>query len=158
DDKLMGYIARKQTHLHKVAMVLSASYKDERKVTIEDLQVADQMLTSVEGCLDKVFAQIGRTEQSVNAEKFVNLIRKKGKVVYEEAYRLVHVHFPDMRDFEGICAGAIRSGQIVPWQDPQTGRMYLTACEETVADIRPLSNHNTRTAEVIDFPGVDTEV
>lgn len=154
DDKLMGYIARKQTHMHKLAMVLSASYKDKLEITLEDLQVSDQMLTSIEGCLDKVFAQIGRTEQSIQAEKFIAIINKRGKVAYEEAYRLVHVAFPDMRDFEGILAGAIRSGQIVPWQDPQTGTMYLAA----VDDKRLLSNHNSLPqAEVLPFTGLDSE-
>jgi hypothetical protein len=113
DDKLMGYIARKQTHMHKVAMVLSASKKNELVLTLEDLQVADAMLTAIEGCLDKVFAQIGRTEQSAAAAKFINAIEARGEVPYEEAYRLVHAHFPDARDFEGILAGAIRSGQLV---------------------------------------------
>ena len=155
DDKLMGYIARKQTHMHKLSMVLSASYKDDLVIKLEDLQVADRMLTSIEGCLDKVFAQIGRTEQSIQAEKFVALIRKRGKIPYEEAYRLVHTHFPDMRDFEGICTGAIRSGQVLPWQDPATGVMYLRA-----EDIeRPLPENNSRPeSTVIPFPGVDSEV
>ena len=123
DDKLMGYIARKQTHMHKVAMVLSASYKDELRITAEDLQLADSMLTSIESCLDKVFAQIGRSEMSVQAEKFIGLIKQKGKVRYEDAYRLVHTHFPDFRDFEGVCNGAIRSGQLILWPGPDG--MYL---------------------------------
>lgn len=137
DDKLMGYIARKQTHMHKVAMVLSAAYKDELKIRLEDLQLADAMLTAIEGSLDKVFAQIGRTEQSVNAEKFITLIAKRGAVgvKYEEAYRLVHTYFPDASDYEGILAGAMRSGQIMAPVQRADG-MYL------VASPRLLSEHN----------------
>jgi hypothetical protein len=151
DDKMMGYIARKQTHLHKVAMVLSASYKDELMLTAEDLQVADQMLISVEGCLDKVFAQIGRTEQSVQAEKFISTILKRGAVPYTEAYRLIHTHFPDFRDFEGVCSGAIRSGQIELWQNPKDGQFYLKA-----PNSRPLPEDNNR-QESQRLPGAETE-
>lgn len=127
DDKLMGYIARKQTHLHKLAMVLSATKKDELILTLEDMQLADAMLTAIEGSLDQVFAQIGRTDQAVQAARFVGLIRARGKVKYEEAYRLVYSEFPDARDFEGILAGAVRSGLLV--LDNQQDGVYLKAVD-----------------------------
>lgn len=126
DDKLMGYIARKQTHLHKVAMVLSMCVKDELKITLDDLQLADQMLTAIEGCLDKVFAQIGRTEQSVAASKFIATVQARGMVLYDDAYRIAHAQFPDFRDFEGILAGAIRSQQLLMHTGPD-GKVYLKA-------------------------------
>lgn len=127
DDKLMGYIARKQTHMHKLSMILCAVYKDEQIIEVEDLQLADRMLAATEGSLDKVFAQIGRTEQSAAASKFIAMIQARGAVLYEEAYRLVYAHFPDMRDFEGILAGAIKSGQLLVWQNPADQKMYLKA-------------------------------
>lgn len=129
DDKLMGYIARKQTHMHKLAMVLCAAYKDQQVIGVEDLQLADQMLQATEGSLDKVFAQIGRTEQSAAAAKFIGMIQSRGMVLYDEAYRLVHAHFPDFHDFEGILAGAVRSGQLQIWQNPADNKMYLKAPE-----------------------------
>jgi hypothetical protein len=153
DDKLMGYIARKQTHMHKVAMVLSASYKDELTITVEDLQIADQMLSEVENNLDKVFAQIGKSEMSANAELFIKIVHKRGRVPYEEAYRLVHTHFPDARDWEAICSGAIRSGQIELHSDPKDGKMYLKAPGYG----RTLSDDNSRTQTVVPFPGINTE-
>lgn len=125
DDKLMGYIARKQTHMHKLAMVLSAAKKDELVLTLEDLQLADAMLLAIEGSLDQVFAQIGRTDQSVQASRFIGLIRAKGRVPYEEAYRLVYSEFPDARDFEGILAGAVRSGMLA--LVTEDGKMWLKA-------------------------------
>ena len=156
DDKLMGYIARKQTHMHKVAMVLSASRKDQLVLTAEDLQLADQMLTAIEGQLDKVFAQIGRTEQSVQAEKFIGLIKQKGKVKYEEAYRVVHTHFPDFRDFEGILSGAIRSGQIELWPDPSDGgQFYLRVPGERGGSVL-LSPNNSDPITKPELPNVST--
>lgn len=154
DDKLMGYIARKQTHLHKIAMVMAASYKDDLVITLEDLQLADSVLTSVEGCLDKVFSQIGRTEQSVQAEKFIALINQKGKVYYDEAYRTVHTHFPDFRDFEGVLTGALRSGQVEIWPEAGTGRMMLTGPR---GNSRPLSDHNER-PQTAALPTTDTKL
>ncbi len=113
DNKTMeGYAARKQTHLLKIGMVLSASRGDSLCIELQDLMLADGMLIDVEKDLAKVFASIGRSEDSLQAEHLIEIIRKKGAVPYEEAYKMIHIHFPDFRDFEGILDGAVRSGQI----------------------------------------------
>lgn len=110
DDRFGGYLARKQTHMHKLAMVLAASCRDEMVITAEDLALANTMITELEADMPKVFSRIGKTEAGVQAERFINLIRAKGAVPYSEAYRLVHSHFPDMRSFEGVLKGAINAG------------------------------------------------
>lgn len=113
DQMLEGYAARKQTHLHKVAMVLSASRSDSLIITESDLLLANEMLEDIERDMGKVFSRIGRNEDSLQAERFIDFVRRKGKVKYEEAYKMVHFHFPDFRDFEGILTGAINSQQLV---------------------------------------------
>ncbi|MGI0134445.1 MAG: hypothetical protein ACREBW_05760 [Candidatus Micrarchaeaceae archaeon] len=110
DDRFGGYLARKQTHIHKLAMVLAASCRDELIITDEDLALANTMITELEAEMPKVFARIGKTEAGVQAERFINIIRAKGAVPYSEAYRMVHSHFPDMRSFEGVLKGAINAG------------------------------------------------
>lgn len=111
-DTLEGYAARKQTHIFKTAIVLSASRSNDRIITAEDLQIATAMLESLEPDMQKVFSKIGRSDESMQAERFIEYVLKKGKVSYEEAYRAIHAYFPDFRDFEGVVAGAIRSGQL----------------------------------------------
>lgn len=111
-ETLEGYAARKQTHILKTAMVLSAARSDSRLIQIEDLQLAASMLDDLEPDMQKVFSNIGRTDDSMQAERFIDYVRKKGTVPYEEAYKMIHVYFPDFRDFEGILSGAVRSGQI----------------------------------------------
>src|SRR5690242_6064987 len=44
DERFDGYLARKRTHMHKLAMILSASRNDSRVITIEDLATAEKML------------------------------------------------------------------------------------------------------------------
>ena len=110
---LEGYAARKQTHLFKTAMIASVSHRDDRVIDIEDLQLAATMLDAIEPDMQKVFATIGRTDDSIQAERFITYVHKKGHVSYEEAYQMIHSYFPDFRDFEGILSGAIRSGQIL---------------------------------------------
>lgn len=125
DDQIMGYAARKQTHLHKLAMILAASQRDELCITDTDLQLADQMLLSTELNIHKVFAGIGRTDDSLAADRFIELVRRKGPILYSEAYRSVHQYFPDAKLFEGVLKGAISAGFLVLVSKPDG--FYLEA-------------------------------
>ena len=113
DQMLEGYASRKQTHIHKVAMVISASRDDSLIITADDLQLANAMLEDLEQDMNKVFSRIGRSENSLHAERFIDFVNRKGSISYAEAYKMIHIHFPDFRDFEGILTGAVRSGQIM---------------------------------------------
>ena len=112
DQMLEGYAARKQTHLHKTAMVLSASRGASLTITKEDLELANVMLEDLEADMHRVFSRIGRTEDSMQAERFIEFVRRKGSIPYADAYKMIHIYFPDFRDFEGILSGAIQSGQL----------------------------------------------
>jgi hypothetical protein len=112
DDRFSGYLARKQTHIHKTAMILAASRHDKMIIEEDDLAAGAAMVTDLEKDMQKVFARIGRTEQSVQAERFVRYVQKHGIVPYMDAYKHVHTAFPDLRNFEGIVRGAVSAGFI----------------------------------------------
>jgi len=112
DDRFGGYIARKQTHIHKLAIVLAASQRDELIITDADLALANTMVTDLEKDMPKVFSKIGRTEESIQAERFIKYIQDHGEVPFVQAYKFIHTYFPNSRDFEGIVAGAIRAGYV----------------------------------------------
>ena len=108
-----GYLARKQTHIHKLAMIVSASHSDSRLISAEDIAFAHAMVSDLELDMPKVFDKIGRTEESIQAERFINFVHAQpDDVSFEEAYHYIHLHFPKLRDFEAILLGAVRSGQI----------------------------------------------
>lgn len=113
DDRFGGYLARKQTHLHKLAMVLAAAQRDELVITADDLSLANSMIGSLEEDMPKVFAKIGRSQESIHAERFIAFISSRpAGVPYAAAYQFIHSHFPDVKDFENILQGAIRAGFI----------------------------------------------
>lgn len=114
DDRFGGYIARKQTHLHKLCMVLAASQGDNLLITDEHMFIADTMLKDLEPDMAMVFSKIGKTEASTHIDRLVEYIRKRGVagVPYTEVYRYVHSYFPSMRDFEDMIAGAVKAGFI----------------------------------------------
>jgi len=117
DERFAGYLARKQTHIHKLGMILSACRHDDLVISAQDLATADKMISDLEADIPKVFSKIGRSEQSVQAERFLNYVERMGSISYEDAYRHVHLHFPKFNDFEGVVAGAIRAGFILNLQE-----------------------------------------
>jgi hypothetical protein len=112
DDRFGGYLARKQTHLHKLAMILAAATRDELIIQPEDLILANTQITDLELDMPKVFARIGRTEDSIQAERFIQFVTKNSPVTYQAAYSYVHSAFPFIKDFEGIVAGAVSAGLV----------------------------------------------
>lgn len=119
-----GYDARKQTHICKLAMVLSASRGDSMEITAEDLETANMMLEDTEPDMEKVFAKIGKSMASQQAERFIQFVVRKKIVSYEEAYKFIHAFFPDHKEFEGIFTGAIRSGQVYMVADAYHSYFY----------------------------------
>jgi hypothetical protein len=114
DDRFAGYLARKQTHVHKTAMILCASRKDDLVIEVDDLKTAVNMVTDLERDMQKVFARIGRTEVSIQTERFVRYVHRHGLVTYSEAYQHVHSAFPDFRQFDAVVKGAIAAGLMEP--------------------------------------------
>lgn len=112
DERFGGYLARKQTHLHKLAMIIAASCRDDLVIMPEDLTLANTMITDLEADMPKVFARIGRTEDSIQAERFIAFVTKNSPTTYQAAYAHVHSAFPFVKDFEGIVAGAANAGLI----------------------------------------------
>lgn len=114
DDRFSGYLSRKQTHIHKTAMLLAASRRDEQVIELDDLKTASAMVTDLERDMQKVFARIGRTQNSIQVERFVRFVNRNGLVTYADAYKHVHDAFPDSKAFEGVVRGAIAAGLIEP--------------------------------------------
>jgi hypothetical protein len=141
DDRFGGYLARKQTHIHKLAMVLAAASRSEMVITKDDLITADTMVSQLEESMQQVFSKIGRTEVSVQAEKLVKFIARNKVVDFGEAYRFVYTTFPNCRDFEEVVKGACRAGFIK--LDAATGKLmsilwgfgYLFLIAERVPEI-----------------------
>lgn len=112
ESRFGGYLARKQTHLHKVAMILSIAERDSLQIESDDLQLAEIMLADLESDLPRVFQQVGKSETSVQLDRFLDYCRKRGKVPFRDAYRFIHAQFPDFQGFQNLILGCVNSGQI----------------------------------------------
>ncbi len=110
DARFGGYRARKQTHIHKLAMILSAATRDDMLITAVELKRAHELVTELETDMPFVFSQIGQEQDAYHTQRMLNYLRKAGGASYEDAYRQVHSNFPHAKDFEEVVQGCVRAG------------------------------------------------
>ena len=121
-----GYIARKQTQAHKVAMILAAAQRDDLIITRSDLETAVQMITDLEPDMHRVFEKIGMKEEATHLDRLAQMIEKRGKMPYMEVYRWMQRYFPHKSEIEDALQASISAGQFYLNQDP-TGTYWLVA-------------------------------
>jgi|SRR5215813_1203889 len=107
-----GYLARKQTHLHKLAMILAAAQRDDLTITEGDLEEAEQILLTAEASMIKVFESVGVVDEAKHLAELVAFIRAFGWIEPKELY-YSHCH-TIMRelDFKAAIRHAIDGGLI----------------------------------------------
>lgn len=110
--KFAGYLARKQTHMHKLSIVISAARKDERVILRDELEAAAKIISALEADMPKVFALIGETEDTRYAQDLVNLVRIHKSISRTELYKLV---FKTMSytSFEAAIIAGLQGGFLV---------------------------------------------
>lgn len=112
NERFGGYIARKQTHIHKLAMIMAAARRDERVITLDELKGADTLVSALEVSMPRVFAHIGRTEISRHMEELLSCIRAYGEIEYVELFKAMFRVFPSSLEFENAIKSLKSAGFI----------------------------------------------
>lgn len=86
-DEFGGYLARKQTHMHKLAIVHAASESDERVIRLHHLEGAFRVVSALEGDMPRVFARIGQTEITRASTDIVSFVNRAGTISEQELFR-----------------------------------------------------------------------
>lgn len=114
-EKFQGYISRRQNHLHKVAMVVSASQSSAKVITKDHMEIASKMLYVAENNLKTIYDSIV-TNDKVGAYKLVKqTIQRLGKsskpLLFQEL-----AHKLSYQDFEDSCKALVFSGEVSQMQ------------------------------------------
>jgi hypothetical protein len=108
-----GYIARKQTLVHKVAMIMSASQGDSMEISLLHLQRAVGAITELEKNMPLVYSKIGMTKESNAGEQIIAYLnRYGGKVAWAALFQYMHRTFPKVEEVEDILRGLIEAGYV----------------------------------------------
>lgn len=106
-----GYLARKQTHIHKLAMIIAASESSELLVHPHHLEKADQITTSIEHDMPKVFSNIGKTDLTRISTEVLGFLQSHHKYPLQGTYQkfFERVSLPD---FETVMKGLAEAGYV----------------------------------------------
>ena len=108
-----GYLARKQTHIHKVAMVLAASTSDEMVLDARHLEQADFLVTQLEDQMVNVFRHISDNRDAMLAMQMYDMIRKleSGSISKRELWKMM-IYRCSYEEFERAAKGLISAEYI----------------------------------------------
>lgn len=110
-DRFSGYLARKQTHIHKLAMVLAAAERDELTITRGDLETAITLINGTEHHLKVVFESVGIDDKAKPSSEVLDLIRAHQEISYKELWKLCFSRMAN-KDFIEAIKGIIEAGHI----------------------------------------------
>lgn len=117
NDRFGGYLARKQTHIHKLAMIIAAAQRNDLQITADDLQAAVGIIGTIEADMPKVFANIGRTQQSLAVMDIVQTIKAYQSVGMQQLFRHC-VRTMGKKDFEDALNAAVAAGYVQSTNTP----------------------------------------
>jgi hypothetical protein len=107
-----GYIMRRQTHLHKTALVLSAAMSDDYKITEEHMVLAEALLIQAERGLGKIYATVMGSEKTQSYKLILQLAEAIPAGISKNAlFRMVSAKCT-LSEFEAGLQAAIFAGQI----------------------------------------------
>ena len=125
-DFVNNYLARKQGHLHKLALVMAASKRDELIITKDDLSLAETMLNQTEDEFQKVFSRVGRSEEAQHADELLAYLKARKEMPYRDLVRAASAHFPSANDLANIIKVFTDSGYMK--MGPGPGGTWVTWC------------------------------
>lgn len=128
-DRMQGYRARKQTHIHKLAMVLSAAESSELVITKDHLATALAFTAGIERDMHIVFESIGVHQSARDAEILMSYVRANKIVPHQELWR-VCMRAMSLKEFSEAIDSLVRAGYIKLVQEGSIIQVHSTGEEE----------------------------
>jgi len=85
---LENYSNRKQTHLRKLSMIMSASRSNDMKLTGKDLERALAALDKVELKMSNTFSGIGKSDAAETTSRVIHLLARRKKITMTELQKI----------------------------------------------------------------------
>lgn len=111
NDRYSGYISRKQTHIHKVAIVLAAAQRDQLVIEQSDLEEADALLSSIEPHMIKVFESVGVVDESKNVANILAHVRAYTWIEGNTLFNLLRNNMTE-KDFKNALRIAVEQSLV----------------------------------------------
>lgn len=110
-ERFLGYRARKQTHIHKLAMILSAAESSSRIIERHHLELATQFVTGVEYDMHKVFESVTTNDSSKHIFDLISHLKLQEKLSRQDLWRFC-MRSMGPREFEDCIKAATSAGYV----------------------------------------------
>lgn len=124
NNRFGGYLARKQTHIHKLAIILSAAKRDELYIDEEELVASAEIVSSLEEDMPQVFDNIGLEGPAKHSTEVLSIIRSHQKIRQSDLFKHCF-RFMSYREFEEALNAGVQSKQITLSQEG--GSIWISA-------------------------------
>jgi len=124
-DRLIGYIARKQTHMMKIAIVVAAAQRDDLTLTAADLETAAIIADSIEESFANVFSYIGQTDAGKLLQTLLDALRAAGGKAERQQLIRALIRIMDTKQFDTTLTTAIHAGLVRQVQHGSQILVYL---------------------------------
>lgn len=112
NEMFAAYISRRQTHLHKTALVLSAASASDQIITLEHMVVAEAMLEDAERGLSKVYQAVMSTEKTHAYSMILKIVGAMHQGISKNGLFRMMGQRCTLSDFEAGLQAASYAGQI----------------------------------------------
>lgn len=129
DPRFGPYFSRKQSHIHKTAMVLSAARGASLEITLTDLQQAVTAVTALEPNMLTVFGEMNREKIAEQMAEVLGILRDAKRVPKEHLYALFMAKM-GYETFDKCLTGLLQGGMALLSQEGQT--LFVRYCADDV--------------------------
>ena len=117
-DRYSGYIARKQTHIHKLAMIFAAAESNDLRIEEKHLSAADSLITKSERSMNIVFASVGRSDISRHLDAILNFLHVYGEMPVGRMWKNC-MAVMSRQEFKAAMLGGVEAGVVRSFTSPQ---------------------------------------
>jgi len=137
-ERYSGYLARKQTHIHKLAIVIAAAQRSELVIKKEDIQDANLFMSMLEKDMTTVLQSIGVSENAQFSTEILSYLKVYTEMEQNILYRHVMTSMT-VKQFEETCTGLIKGGKMRVIQRADKLMVRIRSKKADAADPPPLS-------------------
>ena len=132
-DQIQGYMARKQTHVHKLAMVLSAAKHTGTTIELAELKEAVSIVTNLETDMQYIFQTISASPETQHASELLTIVRRYKSISQANLFRLLF-HKMTYSEFKQALESAVAADHILMVSD---GAQLLVKAKDEKSNQHP---------------------
>lgn len=110
-ERMQGYRARKQTHIHKLAMILSVAERNDLIIEESHIRGALDLMLGIERDMHIVFESIGLHQAARDMEVLMSFIRANKRVLHQQLWQ-VCFRLMSRKDFAEAIDSLVHAGYI----------------------------------------------